>query len=55
MKQKQLNAVNILKIQCQDGPFKGAYLRLSIDGKTLPFTVKGKTGYYIQGVYRVVS
>lgn len=35
------------KFRCKDGPFAGQSLWLSGDGKTLTFTVRGRTGRYV--------
>jgi hypothetical protein len=35
------------KFRCTDGPFRGQTLWLSADGKTLVFTVRGRTGRYV--------
>lgn len=35
------------KFRCTDGPFVGQSLWLSGDGKTLVFTVRGRTGRYV--------
>lgn len=55
MKAKQLAKENIMSVVCKDGPFKGQRLRLSVEGKTLTFTVRGQTGYYDRGGWHALS
>ena len=57
MNAKKLAKFNVLTIKCNDGPFHGQTIYLSVDNNTFTFTftAKGQTGYYKNGDWHAIS
>lgn len=41
-------------VRCTDGPLAGEWLRLDTNGgtNTLPFTIAGQSGHYVNGTWK---
>ncbi len=55
MRKKALRPPTKTPVVCLDGPFHGQTLWLTLGATTLPFTIKGQTGFYCGGRRNALS